>query len=82
MVETFSFSSLISLIREYDPDETLIKIDIEGMESKLLAAIFDAGYLGDIIVEGDMIPSDLEAYEMHWNKFSDVYFLGLLQIEA
>jgi FkbM family methyltransferase len=77
MVETFSFSSLISLIREYDPDETLIKIDIEGMESELLAAIFDAGYLGDIIVEGDMIPSDLGAYEMHWNKFSDVYFFGL-----
>ena len=73
-VEGLSFEDFFGLVAKYNPDEVLIKIDIEGVEGELLTEIFSRGYIGDLIIEGENIPKPKDGYRLGWNKFNDVYY--------
>ena len=73
-VEGLSFAAFFELVSQYNPDEVLIKIDIEGVEGELLTEIFTRGYIGDLVIEGENIPKPQIGYRLGWNKFNDVYY--------
>ena len=73
-VDGLSFADFFEIVTRNNPDEVLIKIDIEGVEGELLNEIFSHGYIGDLVIEGENIPPPNNGYQLGWNKFNDVYY--------
>jgi len=74
-VDCIDFETLLTYFSKMEPNSTLIKIDIEGVEKDFFSYLEKQDeYIGDIVVEGEDLPSEFGAYVCQTKKFKDVYY--------
>ena len=80
-VKSVSFDDLFTKITAFEPDEVLIKIDIEGVEDDLLKYLDQKNiYVGDIVVEGEDLPNNFGVYILKKRKFNDMYYYSKISL--
>ena len=74
-VKSVSFESLFSKISKFNPNEVMIKIDIEGVELDLINYLDKKNiFIGDIVVEGENLPKKFGKYILKQQRFNDMYY--------